>query len=595
MTQPALSPSPPQSCSELPSQRPSASFAFLVHSQSAFSQNQPPNVDNKPLARQKRRRTSPEDQALLEREYLRNPKPDKAARMDIVSRVALGEKEVQIWFQNRRQTARRKSRPLSPHELFTSSQSSRTMPSLIENLDNSNSSTQTSSQPLIIEDLPSSQQGSSQPEHISIEEPQASPHLSQTSDCERGTSYTSGDSAAPSKCPDVYQSSSSPPEELVSSSHAALTRTSSIQATSSSCQKAPNLKSSMLRRVADVQKPEAQVLGLVPPAESWCHVFNSKEPILVKARSSEVAVTSRSLRRTSSNMRISMSLEGKAQVITDEDNSPPRRHATIPQVGQNGLHQPLTTYEGVTLGRAADQSEGRTYGRMLRRTLSGRSRDSRTWEFYCDSEARNALSAKADLEQSGSAVGAIGLLRARNTNSLHSAGNRGSPSSTVDGSKRPRRSANRVKSGISRKSSFPQRDRDETGSKRGTVISPRDQRLFRSPSGESDKENWVPGTQKPPSCRDEGLLEETSSEPLRENMRIPSLSASFGVHMKTAGRDFRATSSPSPVDLPGRSHSVKSEKASGGFAILPDVELSREEADLDCVQNLLSLSQGNWR
>lgn len=39
---------------------------------------------------------SPEDQAILENEYLRNPKPDKAARMDIVRRVALGEKEVQV-------------------------------------------------------------------------------------------------------------------------------------------------------------------------------------------------------------------------------------------------------------------------------------------------------------------------------------------------------------------------------------------------------------------------------------------------------------------------------------------------------------------
>jgi hypothetical protein len=37
----------------------------------------------------------------LRAEYLKNPKPDKAARMQIVSKVALGEKEVQIWFQNK--------------------------------------------------------------------------------------------------------------------------------------------------------------------------------------------------------------------------------------------------------------------------------------------------------------------------------------------------------------------------------------------------------------------------------------------------------------------------------------------------------------
>ena len=39
---------------------------------------------------------SPEDHAILEAEYLRNPKPDKAARIEIVNRVALGEKEVQV-------------------------------------------------------------------------------------------------------------------------------------------------------------------------------------------------------------------------------------------------------------------------------------------------------------------------------------------------------------------------------------------------------------------------------------------------------------------------------------------------------------------
>ena len=42
------------------------------------------------------RNNSPEDQAFLEAEYQRNPKPDKAARKHIVDQVALGEKEVQV-------------------------------------------------------------------------------------------------------------------------------------------------------------------------------------------------------------------------------------------------------------------------------------------------------------------------------------------------------------------------------------------------------------------------------------------------------------------------------------------------------------------
>jgi hypothetical protein len=39
---------------------------------------------------------SPEDQAILEAAYARDSKPDKAARLEIVKQVALGEKEVQV-------------------------------------------------------------------------------------------------------------------------------------------------------------------------------------------------------------------------------------------------------------------------------------------------------------------------------------------------------------------------------------------------------------------------------------------------------------------------------------------------------------------
>lgn len=126
---PACPPSPPAA-----QVSDALSYAFLVHSQKTLTQNLPPRVDNKLLARQKRRRTrydillafpslsvnvwgpvmwlawfvsmanprrlfacySPEDHAILEAEYQRDPKPDKTARADIVSRVTLGEKEVQV-------------------------------------------------------------------------------------------------------------------------------------------------------------------------------------------------------------------------------------------------------------------------------------------------------------------------------------------------------------------------------------------------------------------------------------------------------------------------------------------------------------------
>jgi Homeodomain len=39
---------------------------------------------------------SPQDQAVLEAEYKQNPKPNKAARAEIVKKVSLNEKEVQV-------------------------------------------------------------------------------------------------------------------------------------------------------------------------------------------------------------------------------------------------------------------------------------------------------------------------------------------------------------------------------------------------------------------------------------------------------------------------------------------------------------------
>ena len=40
--------------------------------------------------------TSPQDQMILEAAYKNDPKPDKAARLELVKQIPLGEKEVQV-------------------------------------------------------------------------------------------------------------------------------------------------------------------------------------------------------------------------------------------------------------------------------------------------------------------------------------------------------------------------------------------------------------------------------------------------------------------------------------------------------------------
>lgn len=82
------------------------SFAFISHSQETFLSKEP-DIDNARLARRKRRRTSPTELSILKNEFRNGSTPNKQRRTDIAQMVDMTEKEVQIWFQNRRQALRK--------------------------------------------------------------------------------------------------------------------------------------------------------------------------------------------------------------------------------------------------------------------------------------------------------------------------------------------------------------------------------------------------------------------------------------------------------------------------------------------------------
>ena len=71
-------------------------YAFITHSQEGLRNNRPPMIDNAGLARRRRRRTSQHDQAILEEEYRKCDRPDKARRREIAAMVEMGDKEVQV-------------------------------------------------------------------------------------------------------------------------------------------------------------------------------------------------------------------------------------------------------------------------------------------------------------------------------------------------------------------------------------------------------------------------------------------------------------------------------------------------------------------
>lgn len=95
--------------SEIVSNKPArTSYAFISHSPSTFPL-QCPTIDNAPLARRRRRRTSPAELAILNSEYQVGSTPNKLRRLDIALKVNMDEKAVQVWFQNKRQHMRKQA------------------------------------------------------------------------------------------------------------------------------------------------------------------------------------------------------------------------------------------------------------------------------------------------------------------------------------------------------------------------------------------------------------------------------------------------------------------------------------------------------
>ncbi|KAI3404784.2 YOX1 [Candida oxycetoniae] len=83
-------------------------YAFISHSPATFP-SQEPAIDNAPLARRKRRRTSPYELSILNQEFELGSTPNKLQRIKIAKKVSMTEKAVQIWFQNKRQSLRKQN------------------------------------------------------------------------------------------------------------------------------------------------------------------------------------------------------------------------------------------------------------------------------------------------------------------------------------------------------------------------------------------------------------------------------------------------------------------------------------------------------
>jgi hypothetical protein len=115
-----------------------------------------------------------------------------------------------------------------------------------------------------------------------------------------------------------------------------------------------------------------------------------------------------------------------------------------------------------------------------------------------------------------------------------------------------------------------------------------------SPSGDSDKENWLPNEQsgnprrRPlPSSRSE--KQHNPRPVLGDNFNIPSHAVNFG-----GGRHRSRKSTNVAPEVFEDQENVSEVPAEVEKFMRGEVSPSKK-GDLDCIQGLLSLSQGNWR
>lgn len=295
----------------------------------------------------------------------------------------------------------------------------------------------------------------------------------------------------------------------------------------------------------------------------------------------------RELHRVPSNVRLSLTADGAARIITKDDSSPspPRkRPSPLPPVADPAS---LDRADSASLVGDARDSTPSLPRPALTRKASGRSRDSRAWEFWADKDARSQLEEKAHEETSGSAADAIGRLRSTSGRNILGAltGKRSFMHGDSSASKRTKRTPLLQRSqSVQNKQSPGWLARSKSGT------SPKKMKKAQSGLGiqmiatDSDKENWSPDRQ---FGGYDGAESDDASESTKSHRRLSTI---------TPGRTLRA--------LEGIE-----EQAAASSDAEDDDEISRfmgggrerksnsvsEEEELDCVQGLLSLSQGNWK
>lgn len=326
---------------------------------------------------------------------------------------------------------------------------------------------------------------------------------------------------------------------------------------------------------------------------------------------------------STSNVRLSLSLEGRAELVSaDMSSSPPRPRMPV---GPNSVLSSIRRTPGLTrslsatvavpfsLSRSSTPTRtplptaaGMSTARGVPKLPTGRSRDASAWQFCADADARDELTMLADNESNGSAVAAISLIRSSSGKALKPNSNK--RNAVSQGNREPGSSGKKVKRSLGRAVTALGRLQSTGGHGNARPL----ERLVDPEKGgrddcDSDKENWLPG--------------EGSGSVRRP---LPSASRQYSQTPSKAGTEARKLKDGTPLTGRNRSRVAAKQKETVVFedgtsgsdgGETSDVENRKEKetreeverfmrgdpaspgkkGDLDCIQGLLRLSQGAWR
>lgn len=270
-------------------------------------------------------------------------------------------------------------------------------------------------------------------------------------------------------------------------------------------------------------------------------------------------------------LRIAMSSDGKAVVRAENEPSPSKNRISMFSARKPRAPGLRRSTSAVTLGVPRNPTTEKD-------RLFGRSRDPRNWESFFDTDARSALTPSSS--QGAPNKDSPGPFRSRqrplhrSLSARHNplAGKQSDQNTPVAQQMRDkRRKLSRTVSSLGRLET----DRNTKTSKVPLNSKYADEDLD---DGDSDKENWIPGTRTSRVRRrtthdaQRPVLKDASNRENRTNKALGTNKRS-----RVQGQQRKST-------VPDVSADVSAFMAGGS-----------QEEDLDCIQGLLSLSQGAWR